>query len=239
MDEDAVFRGGPLFKASAAASTRATPDFLTKVGAAANADIKSSAIAGEAIKPWFSFLGFEYTPRRLLASITSAIIMGLLMVAFTSSFAAILFRSKELELFLPVAIEIHLISTAISGIIGAVFGQIPIAVSLVEISPTLIFAEMADIIIKEIKGSTEGNSAATGASNETDTTTASVGDPSPNPLASDILATLLVVIVISTVLDGILFILLGRFKLTRVVQYVPAVVMSSCEDKERLRGGGG
>ena len=138
----------------------------------------------------------ELKPQNLLPSLTAGAVMGVTEVILTLSFGSLIFSGK-LAAYLPYGVGLALVSGALMLIVPALASQMPAVIGSTQDSSSVILAVIA---------------AALAATMGTD------GGPG-------LLATVLVAISLTTLLTGLVFLLLGQFKLGGLVRFVPYPVV--------------
>ncbi|GBG28250.1 Calmodulin [Hondaea fermentalgiana] len=136
----------------------------------------------------------------------SGIVNGLLMLSFCYVFSSLIFGTDEgLAPYIPVGAAQQITSAAILGLTFATYSDSAVTIAGPDINPTIFFATAAEVIRQNVDQN--------------------------HPNASDdertqiVLTTVLITIVFGTALVSVLFYSLGHFRLTRVVQFVPAAVL--------------
>jgi sulfate permease, SulP family len=138
----------------------------------------------------------EFQPNVLLSSISAGIIVTLIDISIEISLAALIF-SGNLSQFLPRGIGLMLFGAMAIGIVTAVTTSLPGIVALPQDTPAAIFALITAAIAVAMKNSP--------------------------PTA--LYATSLAAIVITSLLTAVFFLLLGWFKASVFVRYIPYPVV--------------
>lgn len=139
----------------------------------------------------------QLQPNRLLSALTAGLITGVLAIVLNISYAALIF-SDELSPYLPTGIGLALFSGVVIGFIVALFSSYPAVVAKPQDTVAAITALMAASVAAHLK--------AQGA-------------------AQQILPTLVAIIALSSILTGIFFLLLGRFRLGSLIRFIPYPVV--------------
>jgi len=139
----------------------------------------------------------ELNPRRLLPTVTSGLIVGLLEVVMSLSFAALIF-SGDLSGFLANGVGLVLFSGIIFGVMVALFSSFPGTVGGNQGVPAAILAVVAASIAMTMPdGST----------------------------ADEIFITTIAAIALTTITTGLFFLGLGQFKLAGLIRFLPYPVV--------------
>lgn len=142
-------------------------------------------------------IGAELNPRRLLPTVTSGFIVGLLEVVMSLSFAALIF-SGDLSGFLANGVGLVLFSGIIFGVMIALFSWFPGTVGGNQGVPAAILAVVAAAIATTMPdGST----------------------------ADEIFITAIAAIALTTITTGLFFLGLGQFKLAGLIRFLPYPVV--------------
>lgn len=142
----------------------------------------------------------------LTTLIISGLINGLLMFVFCWVFAILIFKDQRddttvLKDFLPAGVSMQIFSVMIGCAFYAAFSGCKASIAGPDINPALFFA----LIVESIQlGS----------------------DTDHMPEIESILPTVILAICICSLLIGSIFLALGHFKLTRIVQYLPASLLN-------------
>jgi len=142
--------------------------------------------------------------KQLVTELLSGLVNGLLMFVFCYVFASLVFGEVGLDDSVPLGAGTNTISAFVVGLSFALYSDCPVSIAGPDINPTIFFAQMS-VKIREYVDSHYS---------EDDNRDARV------------LTTTLLSIMIGSGVTGLWFYLLGRFKLTRIVQFVPAAVLS-------------
>ena len=122
------------------------------------------------------------------------------MFVFSCTFSSMLFATddsnKEMFNFTETGVGMNTFTVAVGGTMFALFSGCRVSIAGPDITPTLFFSSMRSTIAAE----TAGDDAA-------------------------VLPTLLLAIWLSTLTLALLFLALGHFRLTRVVQFLPASLL--------------
>ena len=128
-------------------------------------------------------------------SIIGGIVLGILVVFFRVSLAALIF-SGDLSGFLAAGIGIMLLSTLISGLIATWLSGFSIAVNGPQDAPAVLIGVMA---------------------------AATIGSSALSPIST--FSTIVMLMAISTLLTGVMLWCFGQYKLGSIVRYIPYPVM--------------
>ncbi|MEM7114087.1 MAG: SulP family inorganic anion transporter [Chloroflexota bacterium] len=129
----------------------------------------------------------------LANTITAGLIGGIMIIMVAISFAAFVFNG-DLAVYLPQAVGLFLFGAALLAVLTAVFGKTPGLIPAIQDAPVTVLAAAL----------------------------ASIASSAPASLSGDTLfLTLVTTIIIATTLTGIVFYLLGYFRLGRLIRYVP------------------
>ncbi len=138
----------------------------------------------------------EFQPKILLPSLTAGLIAAIVTISMEISLAALIF-SGDLSQFLPGGIGLMLFGAFVIGIIVALTTSLPGTITVPQDTPAAIVSLIGAAIALGMQGA-EPNS---------------------------IYATVLAAISITSILTGIFFLLLGRFKASGFVRYIPYPVV--------------
>mmetsp|Transcript_16487 Transcript_16487/g.28599 ORF Transcript_16487/g.28599 Transcript_16487/m.28599 type:complete len:1610 (-) Transcript_16487:107-4936(-) len=149
---------------------------------------------------------FPKSMKQLLTEVLSGIVNGLLMFVFCYVFASLIFEPTEVGLgeYVPLGAGTNTITAFIIGLSFALYSDCAISIAGPDINPTIFFAQMS-VKIREYVNDHYSDQ------DEQEQRT---------------LTTVLFSIILGTALVGLWFFSLGRFRLTRIVQFVPAAVLS-------------
>lgn len=138
----------------------------------------------------------EFQPKVLLPSLTAGLIAAIVTISMEISLAALIF-SGDLSQFLPGGIGLMLFGAFVIGMIVALTTSLPGTITVPQDTPAAIISLIGAAIALGMQGA-EPNS---------------------------IYATVLAAISITSILTGIFFLLLGRFKASGFVRYIPYPVV--------------
>lgn len=138
----------------------------------------------------------SFSTQLILASLFSGLLIGLLVVFSEVSFAALIF-SGELSAFVSQGIGLLLFGTVVIGVVVALTSSVPGAIAGPQDSPSIILAVVAAAIA------------------------GAMGMARPERT----FATVVAAMILASVLTGIFFWLLGRFKLGQLVRFIPYPVV--------------
>ncbi len=138
----------------------------------------------------------EFQPKILLPSLTAGLIAAIVTISMEISLAALIF-SGDLSQFLPGGIGLMLFGAFAVGIVIALTTSLPGMIGVPQDTPAAIVGLIGASIAVAMKGA------------------------EPNA----VYATVLAAISITSILTGIFFLLLGRFKASGFVRYIPYPVV--------------
>lgn len=138
----------------------------------------------------------EFQPKILLPSLTAGLIAAIVTISMEISLAALIF-SGDLSQFLPGGIGLMLFGAFVIGVIVALTTSLPGTITVPQDTPAAIVSLIGAAIALGMKGA----------------------EP------DSIYATVLAAISITSILTGIFFLLLGRFKASGFVRYIPYPVV--------------
>jgi len=139
----------------------------------------------------------DLKPEQLLPSLNAGFLNSILLVIFEISLAAMLFRG-DLAVFIPRGIGLTLFGSFIMGLICTLTSSYPGTAFEVQDAPVVILSLMV---------------------------TAIAGSMPPSVSSSDLFYTLVAAIGVSTILTGVLFMLMGYFKLGNLIRFIPYPVI--------------
>ena len=137
------------------------------------------------------------TPKRLIPALSSGFVVGLLIIVVELSLATLIF-SGPLAGFAPAAAGLTLFGCFVMSLIVALGSTFPTSISLPEDAPAAILASVASGV-------------------------ASALVLEPDPRAA--FATVGAAMVLSTLISGVVFLLMGRFGLGKLMRYMPYPVV--------------
>jgi sulfate permease, SulP family len=152
-----------------------------------------------------SWLRTELQPRRLIPTLTAGVVIGILEVVLASSFAALIFGGRG-SVHLPEAIGFSLFGATAVLLVIAFFSSLPGMVGSLQDTTAAILALLATSITAKLAldlGYTEQQ---------------------VTTLSSTFL-TVVTAVIVASALTGISFLVLGSFKLGRLVRFVPYSVI--------------
>ena len=138
----------------------------------------------------------EFSPSILLPSLTSGLLAAIVTISLEISLAALIF-SGDLGRFLPGGIGLMLFGAFVIGIVVSLTTSLPGMIGLPQDTPAAILALVAAAIAFSMK--------------------------SANPQA--IYVTVVAAIMLTSIVTGIFFLLLGFFKASAFVRYIPYPVV--------------
>lgn len=136
-------------------------------------------------------------PKFLIPNITAGIVIGLINLALTISYAAIIFTG-DLSPFLGAGIGIALMSSFAVGIILALFSPLKGSIAAIQDVPAAIIAASSVVMLGELAPDLKGNEA---------------------------YITVVAFCGLTTLLTAIVFLLLGYFRLAKLVRFLPYPVI--------------
>jgi len=139
----------------------------------------------------------EFIPQFWVPSLGAGLLIGTSEIFFSASLAALIF-SGRLSPFIADGIGLALFGSMVLGLAVAFLSSLPGAIPVVQDSPAAIFALAAAAIATQIPANTGPN---------------------------QVYFTVVVAISFTTVLAGLLFIIIGRFGLSNFVRFVPYPVV--------------
>jgi len=135
-------------------------------------------------------------PARFFQTVVAGIVSGFLAIMLAVGFANLVLPA-ELRGYTPVLIGMGLLTTAILNAFGSITGTMPRTVSVMQDVPVVVLAGTASVVTGAMAG---------------------------RAIEADIVTTIVVACLVSTVLSGVVMFLLGTFRLGRLVRYVPYTV---------------
>lgn len=151
-----------------------------------------------------SISSFRYTS---FLDVLSGAVLGILMSGFSGVFASTIFDEVELDRYVDVGVASQQISIVISGFFHILFSDAAPVISAPDVNPTIFLGMMANIAQRSImKGA---------------------NDSVPNipELEPVLLTTLLTLTIMSSAILGVLMILMGTFRWTRILELLPSSVL--------------
>ncbi|MGB3493268.1 MAG: SulP family inorganic anion transporter [Elainellaceae cyanobacterium] len=142
-----------------------------------------------------TYLRQELQPSRLVPTLTAGIITGVLLVIYAISMAALIFTGSLAE-FVPIGIGLGLFTAIVAAIIVALTNSLPGIVIMPQDSPAVILAIIASAIASQMSAS----------------------DPA-------LLPTVIMALAVTTGVVGIVYFLLGTFKLGNLIRFIPYPVV--------------
>jgi SulP family sulfate permease len=150
-------------------------------------------------------LGAELHPRRLVPTLTAGVVIGLLEVVLVASFAAVIFGGRG-SVNLPDAIGFNLFAAFVVMTVIALGSSLPGMIGSVQDSTAVLLALLSISIATQQSAETGYTLQQTQALSQT-------------------FLTVVVAIVLASGLTGVVFVVLGSFKLGHLVRYVPYPVI--------------
>jgi len=145
----------------------------------------------------FANLIDSFQPEKLFPSLSAGLVTGIIAVIRAISYAALIF-SGSLSGYLSTGVGMAIFSNAAMGMVVALLAPFPGIIATPLAAPTAVLAALASAIAARMSGSFPPR---------------------------EILLTVLAAIIISTVLAGLLLLLLGRLKLGNRIQLIPHTVI--------------
>ncbi|MGB7251291.1 MAG: SulP family inorganic anion transporter [Phormidesmis sp.] len=137
----------------------------------------------------------ELQPSRLIPTLTAGSITGVLLVIYAISMAALIFTGPLVE-FVPFGIGLTLFTAIVAATVVALTNSLPGIMIMPQDSPAIILAMIASAIAAKIPAS----------------------DPA-------LLPTVVMAIAVTTALVGLVYFLLGAFKLGNLIRFIPYPVV--------------
>ncbi len=139
---------------------------------------------------------FHVNPQLILPGISAGLVIGILVIFIEVSLASLIF-SGDLDIFLSQGIGILLFGALILGIVITITSAIPSAIAFPQDAPAVILAAVAAAIVGAM----------------------TAADP------EQVFATVVAAMMLSGILTGIFFWILGRFNLGQLVRFIPYPVV--------------
>lgn len=136
-------------------------------------------------------------PGVLLPTLVAGLVCGILNIVIALSFAAMIFSGK-LSAYTSQGIGFLLAGTIVLGIVTALLSKVPGIIGCTQDGPAAIIAVMAGTIAAEVSA---------------------IGSPERSFITS------VMIIVITSLVTGLCFLLIGRFRLGNLIRYVPYPVL--------------
>ena len=177
------------------------------------------------------------------ADVLSGLMNGLLFFVFACVFSSMIFADVGLDSYVPMGVAMNTASIFLGGLAFAFFSECAVSMAGPDINPTVFLATMAGIVRDTIVEASNNNNNGAGHA----PSAAPHADPpgtSPAPdtghlrelagsglaipedqLPPTVVPTILACFLLSQALLGVVFFILGYFRLTRVVQFMPASVL--------------
>lgn len=146
---------------------------------------------------WRELARDTITPSRLIPALSSGFVVGLLIIIVQLSLATLIFAGP-LASFAPAATGLTLFGSFVMGLTVALFSGFPTSVCLPEDAPAAILATVAVGIATSLTGDVDPRAA---------------------------FATVGAAIAISTLASGVLFLVMGRFGLGKLMRFMPYPVV--------------
>lgn len=139
----------------------------------------------------------EFRPERLLPNLTGGAVTGIITVTLATAFSALIFAG-ELAAFLPIVIGWTLLGSILQAILTSRFSSLPCVMGGVQDSSAVVLALAAVTVVSSLPDSAS---------------------------APEKFMTVAVIVALSSVLTGVLFLFLGRFRLGDLIRYLPYPVI--------------
>ena len=139
----------------------------------------------------------QLQPQKLLPSLSAGLVTGVIAVIRAISYAALIFTGS-LASYLSIGVGMAIFSNAAIGLVVALWGPFPGTIATPLAAPTAVLGTFASAIALQMSGSFP---------------------------PQEVLLTVLGAIIISTILSGLLLLLLGRLKLGNKIQLIPLPVI--------------
>jgi sulfate permease, SulP family len=137
-------------------------------------------------------LSQEFRPERFLPSLAGGIVTGIITIIYATAFNALIFTG-DLTIFLPIVVTWTLLGSAIQAILTAWFSTLPSTISSIQDSSAVVLSMTAVLIVKTLPASASSR---------------------------EKFITVAAFIAICTVVTGLVFLFLGRFKLGDLIRYL-------------------
>lgn len=148
-------------------------------------------------KHFVSQMVHEFRPRRLLPSLTAGLVVGILVVVFSISLASLVFAGN-LSGFASIGIVLTLFGAMIMGIVVTLFSSFSGTIAVPQEAPAAILALVAASIFNSM--------------------------PAESTLEETFL-TVVAAIALTSVLTGLLFLVLGYYRLGELIRFLPYPVI--------------
>jgi len=133
------------------------------------------------------------------------VINGILLIPVSISFTSIIFSDAFFQPYLPLLVKLVLFSSMVHQISFTMYSSLPFAVGQVQDAGLIFLSAMASTTVQILRErSEEGDVALT---------------------ASNVISTVLVELSLSTLMLGVILVVMGRLKLASLVQYLPVPVI--------------
>jgi SulP family sulfate permease len=137
--------------------------------------------------------------------IVSGVILSLLLESYSVVFSTTIFDEVNLDEYIGLGVGMQSVSIFFSGIGHAFFSDVGVSIASPDLNPSIFFGQMA-MQIRSVLTSPDPKA--------------------PLPKQDVILATTLASIIISTMSIGLVLYLLGRLRLTRIMQMIPEACLT-------------
>lgn len=148
-------------------------------------------------KQWASDLINEVSPRDLLSNLIVGLIIGALVIIFSASLASLIFAGP-LATFAPLGVGLTLLGAMLIGLVITLFSSFSGTIAAPQEAPAAIMALMAASIFKTMPA---------------------------QATPSEIFFTVLAAIALTSVLTGLLFLVLGHYRWGALVRFLPYPVV--------------
>lgn len=133
------------------------------------------------------------------------VINGILLIPVSIGFTSVIFSDAFFQPYLPMLVKLVLFSSMVHQITFTVYSSLPFAVGQVQDAGLIFLSAMASTTVQHLRErSEEGEVALT---------------------ASNVISTVLVELSLSTLMLGVILVVMGRLKLASLVQYLPVPVI--------------
>jgi len=142
-------------------------------------------------------LSHEFRPERFLPSLAGGLVTGIIAITYATAFNALIFPS-ELAAFLPIVVTWTLLGAALQAILTAWFSSLPCTISSTQDVSAVVLSLTAMSIVAAMPASATGQ---------------------------EKFITIAAAVALSTILTGLVFLLLGQLRLGDLVRYLPYPVI--------------
>ncbi len=160
-------------------------------------DMKQRSVAHRGDNSFYARILHELEPKRLLVNFVAGLIIGVIAVNLTISFAALIFTGN-LSDFLSAGISLGLFSVVVIGVVSTLLSSFPGTISGPRSSPAAILG---------ISGATIAGLLA--------------GKVPPH----EIFLTIVAMIALTSITTGIIFLVLGQYRMGNLIRFLPYPVV--------------